>query len=158
MYLLMISCRQDETLINKWIQIFKRGIAMVNIIQVKIDPDELKVRDKLEAMFELNKKYLEMLQEPLSIPLDSRNGQEKLRKLFWYMVEELFEAINALKNDRDWVKTEYELDLWRVYDEIADALGFFITICRYLKLDPDKLYEIYLRKWKVNVFRVNSQY
>ncbi|TDA41321.1 MAG: hypothetical protein DSO07_05245 [Thermoproteota archaeon] len=131
---------------------------MVNIIQVSVDPKELEVKDKLEAMFELNKRYLESLKEPLSIPLDSKAGQEKLRKLFWYMIEELFEAVNALKNDRDWVRTEYELDLWRIYDEIADALGFFITICRYLNLDPNKLYEIYLRKWKVNLFRVNSQY
>ena len=131
---------------------------MVNIVQVRVDPEELKVPDKLEAMFELNEKYLKMLGEPLIIPLDSREGQEKLRKLFWYMIEELFEAVNALKNDREWVRTEYELDLWRMYDEIADALGFFITICRYLKLDPDKLFEIFLRKWKVNVFRINSEY
>lgn len=131
---------------------------MVNIIQIRIDPSELKVKDKLEAMFELNEKYLKMLGEPLEIPLDSSQGQEKLRKLFWYMIEELFEAINALKNDREWVNTEYELDLWRVYDEIADALGFFITITRYLKLDPDRLFEIYLRKYKVNEFRIKSQY
>jgi NTP pyrophosphatase (non-canonical NTP hydrolase) len=131
---------------------------MVNIIQVRVDPEELKVPDKLEAMFELNEKYLKMLGEPLTVPLDTAEGQEKLRKLFWYMIEELFEAVNALKNDREWVRTEYELDLWRMYDEIADALGFFITICRYLKLDPDKLFEIFLRKWKVNVFRINSEY
>jgi len=131
---------------------------MVNILQVKVDPEELKVKDKLEKMYELNKKYLESLGEPLSIPLDTREGQEKLRRLFWYAIEEMFEAVNALKNSRDWVKTEYELDLWKIYDEVADALGFFITISRYLNLDADKLFEIYLRKWKVNQFRVQSEY
>jgi len=131
---------------------------MVNIIQVRVSPDELDVPDKLEAMFHLNEKLLRALGEPLEIKVDTREGQEKLRRLFWYMIEELFEAVNALKNDREWVRTEYELDLWRIYDEIADALGFFITICRYLDLDARKLYEIYLRKFKVNMFRVESRY
>jgi NTP pyrophosphatase (non-canonical NTP hydrolase) len=131
---------------------------MVNIIQVRVSPEELEVSDKLDAMFQLNEKLLRALGEPLEIKIDTRDGQEKLRRLFWFMIEELFEAVNALKNDRDWVRTEYELDLWRVYDEIADALGFFMTICRYLGLDSRKLYEIYLRKHKVNMFRVESMY
>lgn len=131
---------------------------MVNILQVQISPDELKVKDKLEAIFNLNKQYLEQLKEPLEIPIETKQGQEKLRKLIWYTVEELFEAVNTFKNDREWVQTQYELDLWKLYDEIADALGFFITLCRYLHLDADKLFEIYLRKWKVNMFRINSKY
>lgn len=131
---------------------------MVNIIQVKVSPEELKVKDKLEAMFNLNKQYLEALKEPQEIPIETREGQEKLRKLIWYTVEELFEAVNSFKNDREWVQTEYELDLWKLYDEIADAFGFLITICRYLHLDADKLFEIFLRKWKVNMFRLNSKY
>jgi NTP pyrophosphatase (non-canonical NTP hydrolase) len=131
---------------------------VVNILQVQISPDELKVKDKLEAIFNLNKQYLEQLREPLEIPIETKQGQEKLRKLIWYTVEELFEAVNTFKNDREWVQTQYELDLWKLYDEIADALGFFITLCRYLHLDADKLFEIYLRKWKVNMFRLNSKY
>jgi NTP pyrophosphatase (non-canonical NTP hydrolase) len=131
---------------------------VVNILQVQISPDELKVKDKLEAIFNLNKQYLEQLKEPLEIPIETKQGQEKLRKLIWYTVEELFEAVNTFKNDREWVQTQYELDLWKLYDEIADALGFFITLCRYLHLDADKLFEIYLRKWKVNMFRINSKY
>jgi NTP pyrophosphatase (non-canonical NTP hydrolase) len=131
---------------------------VVNILQVEISPNELKVKDKLEAIFNLNKQYLEQLKEPLEIPIETKQGQEKLRKLIWYTVEELFEAVNTFKNDRDWVQTQYELDLWKLYDEIADALGFFITLCRYLHLDADKLFEIYLRKWKVNMFRLNSKY
>ena len=131
---------------------------MVNILQVRISSDELEVSDKLEAMFHLNEKLLRALGEPLEINVDTREGQEKLRKLLWYTIEELFEAVNALKNDREWVRTEYELDRWRVYDEIADALGFFITICRYLGLDAKRLYEIYLRKFKVNMFRIESMY
>jgi NTP pyrophosphatase (non-canonical NTP hydrolase) len=130
----------------------------VNILQVRVREEELDVPDKLEAMFHLNEHLLKKLGEPLEINVDTREGQEKLRKLFWYMIEELFEAVNALKNDREWVRTEYEIDRWRIYDEIADALGFFITICRYLGLDPMKLYEIYLRKFKVNMFRVESKY
>jgi hypothetical protein len=130
----------------------------VNILQIRVREEELEVSDKLDAMFELNEKLLRALGEPLEVKMDTREGQEKLRKLFWFMIEELFEAVNALKNDRDWVRTEYELDRWRVYDEIADALGFFFTICRYLGLDSRKLYEIYLRKFKVNMFRIESRY
>jgi len=131
---------------------------MVNILQIQVEKKELEVKDKLEAMFQLNEALLKKLNEPLKISLDTRQGQEKLRKLFWFMIEELFEALNCFKNDREWVKTEYDLDLWRIYDEVADALGFFITICRYLNLDAEKLYEIYLRKWKVNMFRIDSHY
>jgi NTP pyrophosphatase (non-canonical NTP hydrolase) len=131
---------------------------MVNILQVKISPEELRVADKLDAMFKLNEQYLNALKEPLEISLDSREGQEKLRKLIWYTVEELFEAVNGFKNDREWVQTQYELDLWKIYDEIADAFGFLITVCRYLKLDSTKLFEIFLRKLKVNMFRLESKY
>jgi len=131
---------------------------MVNIVQVKVNPEELKVNDKLEAIFDLNRRLLERLGEPLEVPIDTREGQRKVRELLWYTIEELFEAVNCLKNDREWVRTEYELDVWKIYDEIADALGFFVTVCRYLGLTPEKLYEIYLRKHKVNMFRLDSGY
>lgn len=131
---------------------------MVNIVQVKVDPRELEVDDKLEAIFDLNRRLLERLGEPLEVPIDTREGQRKVRELLWYTIEELFEAINCLKNDREWVRTEYELDVWKIYDEIADALGFLVTVCRYLGLTPKKLYEIYLRKYKVNMFRLDSSY
>jgi len=131
---------------------------MVNILTVKIEPEELEVDDYLEEMFRRNEELLRKLGEPLTIDLDTREGQEKLRRLLWFTIEELFEAVNVLKNSRDWVRTEYEVDLLHLYDEIADALGFLITVLRYLGLDARKTYELFLRKWKVNMFRVESNY
>lgn len=131
---------------------------MVNILSVKVDEEELNVSDFLKAMFQRNKELLEKLNEPLKVDLDTREGQRKLRELLWYTIEELFEAVNLLKNSRNWVQTEYEIDYYQLLDEIADTLGFLITVLRYLGLDAKKTYELFLRKWKVNMFRIESKY
>jgi len=73
------------------------------------------------------------------------------------IVEELFEASNCLKN-RVWTQTEPVTDMNHFLEEISDALLFFIEFLIASGLDPEKVFQLYLRKQKVNKFRIKSKY
>jgi len=91
------------------------------------------------------------------VDIQSREGQELIKKTVFCLVEELFELTNSLKN-RLWTQTQYEVDLPRLYDELADAAIFFVILAHQLHLDPESFLEIVMRKIIVNKFRVRSGY
>jgi len=131
---------------------------MVNILDVDISDlmtkrpsDSWKWIYNLQA--ELNEKFGAF--KPLDI--NTKEGQAQFKEILFALVEELFEAANVLKN-RKWAKTEYPVDLNHLYDELADAFGFMITLFQCIGLTADQVIELYLRKYKVNLFRLQSNY
>jgi len=88
---------------------------------------------------------------------NTREGQEVLKWTIFCCVEELFELANALKN-RPWVKSEYVVDVNRLYDELADAMLFILLLAHQLGLNPDSLADVLMRKVVVNEFRIRSKY
>lgn len=135
---------------------------MVNILRVDISKylkefNSSKI-DRLEFLWrkikELNGAF-GGTNDPVDIY--SKAGQETLKSIVFWLVEELFEFTNAMKN-RPWARSEYLIDEWRLYDEIADAAAFFILLCIRLGLDAQKFFEIVLRKIAVNEFRIRSNY
>lgn len=72
-------------------------------------------------------------------------------------VRRLFQLTNTLKN-RSWAKTEVPVDRGHFQDELADAMAFFFEILILSTMSPDELFEIYLKKMKVNEFRQRSNY
>jgi len=132
---------------------------LVNIFDV--DVDDLKERfkdyDKLDVIFRLQKELAEKYGAKIPVDLNTKEGQEAIRFLTYCVIEELCESTNILKNRR-WTKTELPVDKDHFYEELTDAVLFFVELLLVAGLTPAKVYELYLRKWKVNIFRIESGY
>jgi len=119
--------------------------------------------DKLEAIFQKQRELLEkfhdieashgLLPDP-NIPVDlkTHQGQAVIKSRAWNITEELAEAMNELKN-RPWKQKTYPVDLAKYYEEIVDALHFFIELCILSGLDAQQLYDMYMDKANINKHR-----
>lgn len=131
---------------------------MVNILTIDIsnELEKYKNEDKLETMFKLQKELANNYGVS-TVDIRSKSGQRIIKDLMYCHTEELFEASNCLKN-REWVKTEVEVDAVHFYEELIDSWLFYIELMIVCGLTPKKLFELYLRKYAVNKFRQNSRY
>lgn len=89
--------------------------------------------------------------------LDSRFVQWRLKDLMQRCIEEMMEAANVLKN-KPWKQSEVTTDSVHYYEEIGDALHFFIELCITSGMTAEDLARIYHRKAAVNHFRQESKY
>lgn len=89
--------------------------------------------------------------------LDHRFVQWRIKDLNSRSIEELMEAMNCLKN-KQWKQSEVETDRVHFYEELADALHFFIELCITAGMDAEDLALMYLKKANVNAFRQRSAY
>lgn len=89
--------------------------------------------------------------------LDHRHVQWRIKDLAFRMIEELTEATNTLKN-KPWKQSEVTTDKTHFYEELADALHFYIELCITAGMDAEDLARIYHRKHAVNQFRQRSNY
>lgn len=89
--------------------------------------------------------------------LDSRFVQWRIKDLAFRMIEELTEATNTLKN-KPWKQSEVSTDGVHFYEELADALHFYIELCITAGMTAEDLARMYHRKHAVNQFRQGSNY
>ena len=89
--------------------------------------------------------------------IDHRFVQWRIKDLNSRAVEELFEAMNTLKN-KQWKQSELATDKTHFYEELGDALHFFVELCITAGMTADDLARIYHRKNAVNQFRQRSKY
>jgi hypothetical protein len=112
--------------------------------------------DRLENMFAVQNALM-VKYGVKKLDINTKEGQAQARMYAWFMVEELFEAMNLLKL-RPWAKQFYETDQNRLDDEMADFLGFFFQVMVLLGYDAKRVYESFLKKMVVNEFRIRSEY
>ena len=136
----------------------------MNILDV--DPKEVEKRmkdysDLLEALYsevrKLNGLYSNVYESSIKADIYTKEGQKKIKWTIYCLTEELYELANILKN-RPWVQTEIEVDINKLYDELADTTIFFIVLCQQLGVTPEMLADIVIRKVIVNEHRINSKY
>lgn len=119
--------------------------------------------DKLDLIFkyqrELAEKYKKMHGiKQIPINIDTKEGQKIIREFAEYVVEELMEAMNCLRN-KPWVKTETETDKEHFFEELCgDVLHFLVELYILCGIDSNKLFEYYFKKKEVNLFRIRSDY
>lgn len=89
--------------------------------------------------------------------LDHRMVQFRIKDLNARCVEELYEAMNTLKN-KPWKVTEVRTDAVHFYEEIADAVHFFIELCITAGMTAEDLARMYHKKHAVNEFRQRTRY
>lgn len=89
--------------------------------------------------------------------IDHRFVQWRIKDLMQRCNEEMMEAANTLKN-KPWKQSEVPTDKVHFYEEIADALHFFVEMCITSGMTAEDLARIYHRKHAVNKFRQRSEY
>lgn len=131
---------------------------MVNTLDVDIKETLKKYMDsdKLSAIFELQADLMKKYGLGV-VDIDSPQGQKLLREMAGYVTEELYEAINCLKN-RPWNKTHVPTDKDHFFEEMADSTHFFIQLIIMVGISPQQFFETYVKKVKVNEFRLRSGY
>lgn len=90
--------------------------------------------------------------------LDHRFLQWRLKDVIGERcVEEIHEAMNTLRN-KPWAQNDTLTDVDHFFDEIADALHFFVEGCITAGMDAQQLFYLYYLKSEVNKFRLGSGY
>ena len=93
------------------------------------------------------------------IDLSSKSDQQHVRDMALRGVEEMFEALQHLKNwkpHRDTEITEFDKD--EFLEEVVDAFNYFLSVLVLTGVTPDELYDMYCRKDDVIHKRLNTGY
>ena len=113
---------------------------------------------KLNNMFVKRLKFINMMKEmrPGSYPdfpldMSKKSSQQVCRDLALRGVEEMFEALQHLKNWKPHKLTECkdEIDNDAFLEEVVDALNYFFAMLIITGFDEEDLYEAYLKKDKI---------
>lgn len=137
----------------------------MNILDVKQEDVDRLIRsyslygqlDSLELMLSIQRDFMEKYKIPVNVDLNTKEGQDWVRRYVFFMTEELYEMTNCLKM-RPWTNSNYKIDMNHVYDELADFVAFFLQVLNIMGISFEKLRDIYIRKMIVNDFRINSKY
>jgi len=121
--------------------------------------------DSLTEMFSLRKEFMVALNEKSKIypqwPLDvsKKENQQILRDCVLRGVEEMFEALQELKNNKPHRKTEIShFDLDAFVEENVDAFNYFLTTLVLVGVTPEQFFESYKRKHRVILDRLENGY
>jgi hypothetical protein len=89
--------------------------------------------------------------------IDTPRVQAAIREFAGYTVEELYEAINHLKN-KPWKQTHVETDREAFVEELADVWHFFIELHLIAGVEPLEVFTSYFRKAFINAQRQHVGY
>lgn len=89
--------------------------------------------------------------------VDGVGYKTDLRRSHSIFTEKLALAINNLKN-RKWRKTNVHTNEFTYKKDLFITFLNFIRFVKELDITPDELFDAYLRKHQVNLFRINSKY
>jgi len=122
--------------------------------------------DKLEKMFKLRVEFMEALNREIpsahpNTPLDLSNkkDQQACRDIALRGVEEMFEALQHLKNWKPHKQTEInEFNREEFLEEVVDAFNYFFSLLILTGFDSEDLFNAYLKKDQVIHKRLEDGY
>ena len=123
--------------------------------------------DKLDSMFKMRKEFMTALSAHVSnaypqqpIDLSSKQSQQHFRDLALRGVEEIFEALQHLKNTKPHRVTEITdpVDVEAFKEEMVDAFNYFLSLLIIMGVTPDELFEAYANKDRIIHDRIKSKY
>ena len=121
--------------------------------------------DALTEMFSLREDFMRSLNEKTGIyphwPLDvtKKQSQQVLRESVPRGVEEMFEALQELKNSKPHRQTEItHFDREAFLEENVDALNYFLTTLVLVGVTPGELLEGYRKKHEIIMRRLEEGY
>jgi hypothetical protein len=127
--------------------------------------DKLSAKD-LDYLFRLRKKFLAALGEKVpgavhQIPLDptQKDSQVAIREVALRGVEEMFEALQTLKNTKPHRQTDVsDFDREHFLEETVDAFNYFFNMLIYLGVSPNEFIEAYEKKHMTIMKRIEEGY
>lgn len=123
--------------------------------------------DKLENIFQKRNSFMKMIQEkfPDSYPgewpinISDKSSQNILRETALKGVEEMFEALQHLKNWKPHRETEVpEIDREEFLEEIVDAFNYFFSLMILIGVDVNEFYEAFNQKDEIIRRRLKKGY
>jgi NTP pyrophosphatase (non-canonical NTP hydrolase) len=122
--------------------------------------------DRLATIFKARKEFMSLLKKtipeamPDNIDPTSKEGQKYLRDIALYGVEEMFEALQHLKNWKAHRKTDVgdEFNREEFLEEMVDAYNYFFSLMIHLGIDEDEFYEAYFKKHSIIKDRLKNGY
>ena len=122
--------------------------------------------DKLHQIFSLRNSFMEMIKDkfPDSYPewpvdLSSKQAQITCRETALKGVEEMFEALQHLKNWKPHRKTEMpEIDREEFLEEIVDAFNYFLSLIILIGVDVEEFHKAFLKKDEIIRSRLKEGY
>lgn len=123
-------------------------------------------KDRLESLFDLRESFMEMIQEskPGTYPewpldISTKKSQQVLRDTALKGIEEMFEALQHLKNWKPHRSTEMpEFDTDEFLEEVVDAFNYFLSVLVLVGVTPDDFYKAYVQKDSIIRDRIKSGY
>ena len=122
--------------------------------------------DRLTEIFKLRREFMSLLKEtipsatPDNIDPTSKEGQKYLRDIALYGVEEMFEALQHLKNWKSHRRTDVggEFNRSEFLEEMVDAYNYFFSLMIHLGIEEDEFYKAYCNKHDIIKDRLKNGY
>lgn len=122
--------------------------------------------DRLSNIFKMRIDFMESLTEKFpesypSLPIDlsEKENQQLCRDMALRGVEEMFEAVQHLKNWKPHRVTEIkEFNKEEFLEEIVDAFNYFFSLIILAGFDDDDLYKAYVKKDRIIHSRISDDY
>ena len=123
-------------------------------------------KDKLSEMFRLRESFMVEISKAnpdiypeWPVSLTQKKSQQVLRDTALKGVEEMFEALQHLKNWKPHKQTEVdEFDREEFLEEIVDAFNYFLSLLVLTGVTADELFDAYRKKDEVIHDRLNTGY
>ena len=123
-------------------------------------------KDKLDEMFALRERFMTALRdrqpdEYPSWPIDlaDKASQQHARDMALRGVEEMFEALQHLKNWKPHRVTEVkEFDRSEFVEEVVDAFNYFLSVLVMTGVTSEELYQTYCMKDNIIHNRLKTGY
>jgi hypothetical protein len=122
--------------------------------------------DKLDEMFKLRNEFMTLLVEkipdcypPWPVDVSKKESQILLRDVTLKGVEEIFEALQELKNAKSHRQTDIpHFDREAFLEENVDALNYFFTSLKLVGVTSEELFNAYVKKHEKIKNRLNNGY
>tara|TARA_Y100001937_G_C7039226_1_gene293829 strand:+ start:206 stop:583 length:378 start_codon:yes stop_codon:yes gene_type:complete len=122
--------------------------------------------NNLKNLFDLRFSFMQELEKshPGSYPewpleISSKQSQQVLRDTALKGIEEMFEALQHLKNWKPHRSTDMpEFDREEFLEEVVDAFNYFLSVLVLVGVDSEEFYEAYEKKDKIIRSRLLSGY
>ena len=123
-------------------------------------------RDRLENMFDLREEFMVSLRKkwplqnpPWPLDLSRKKDQQYCRDIALRGVEEMFEALQHLKNWKPHRSTEItEFDKEEFLEEVVDAFNYFLSLLILTGFSSEDFYKMYIKKDKIIHERLKGDY
>ena len=124
------------------------------------------MKDRLQEIFDLRESFMNELKDnvPNSHPewpldLSSKESQQFCRDMALRGVEEMFEALQHLKNWKPHRVTEVtEFNRDEFLEEIVDAFNYFFSLVILTGFDSKDLFDAYMKKDEIIRNRIKNEY